>query len=57
MGRKQRVGSIRERLYGEVFRNTVRGEGDCKNPMGCSMYDGLMETFEFIWVNIWCMLD
>ena len=21
------------------------------------MYDGPMETLEYIWVNIWCMLD
>ena len=21
------------------------------------MYDALMETLEFIWVNIWCTLD
>ena len=21
------------------------------------MYDGPMETVEYIWVNIWCMLD
>ena len=21
------------------------------------MYEGPMETFEYIWVNIWCILD
>ena len=33
----------------------VRG-GVCENPIGLSMYDGPMETVEYIWVNI-CMLD
>ena len=23
--------------------------------MGLSLYDGPMETFKYIWVNIWCM--
>ena len=34
-----------------------RGGGACENPVGLSMYDGPMETAEYIWVNIWCMLD
>ena len=28
-----------------------------ENPMGLSMYAGSIETVEYIWVNIWCMLD
>ena len=31
--------------------------GDCKNLVGLSMYDGSMETVEYIWVNIWCMIN
>ena len=33
------------------------GRRVCENPKGLSMYDGLIETVEYIWVNIWCMLD
>ena len=36
---------------------SFEGEGFCENPVGLSMYDGPMETVEYIWVNIWCMLD
>ena len=25
--------------------------------MGISRYDGPKETVEYVWVNIWCMLD
>ena len=32
-------------------------EGDCENLVGLPMYDGSMETAEYIWVNIWCMLN
>ena len=31
--------------------------GAFENPVGHSMYDGPMETVEYIWVNIWCILD
>ena len=29
------------------------GEGFVKTPQGLSMYDGLMEAVEYIWVNMW----
>ena len=33
------------------------GKGVRENPVGLSIYDGPMETVEYIWLNIWCMLD
>ena len=33
------------------------GEGVCEIPMRLPMNDGAMETVEYIWVDIWCMLD
>ena len=36
---------------------SFESEGLCVNPVGLSMYDGSMETVEYIWANIWCMLD
>ena len=41
---------------GEVLFGGKMG-GDCENPVGLSMYDAPMETVEYIWVNIMCMLD
>ena len=29
----------------------------CENPVRFSLNDGPMETIEYMWVNIWCMLD
>ena len=29
----------------------------CENPLRFSLNDGPMETVEYKWVNIWCMLD
>ena len=34
-----------------------RGGAACGNPMGFLMYDYPIETVEYIWMNIWCMLD
>ena len=31
--------------------------GACENPAELFMYDDPMKTVEYIWVNIWCMLD
>ena len=31
--------------------------GSCENSVRLSMYDGSMETAEYILMNIWCMLD
>ena len=31
--------------------------GVCENPVRFSLNDGPMETVEYMWVNIWCMLD
>ena len=36
--------------------NAVWGEGACENAMRFSMYDGPMETVEYMRVNIWWML-
>ena len=33
------------------------GGGACKKPIGLFMYDGPKETVEYMWVNIWRMLD
>ena len=42
------VGNRRKRFYGEMWGNTFRGGGTCKNPWDSlrmiSVYDGLMET-------------
>ena len=43
-------------LYGDMWENAVRVGGTCKNSMRFSMYDGPMETVEYMWVNIRCML-
>ena len=40
-----------------MWGSVIRGTGGCENPVGLSMYDGPMETVEYIWVNIWCILD
>ena len=29
----------------------------CENPVGLSIYDVPIETVEYIWVNIWCIID
>ena len=33
------------------------GVGVCENPVRFSLNDGPVETVEYMWVNIWCMLD
>ena len=38
-------------------RNVVLGGGVCENPKELSLDDCPMETVEYIWMNIWCMLD
>ena len=40
-----------------MLGKTVSGKGACDNPVGPSMYDGPMESVEYIYMNIWCMLD
>ena len=40
-----------------MYGNAVRGRGACDNLVGLSKNDGPMETAEYIWMNIWCMLD
>ena len=43
-----------------MWGNTVWGRGDegtCQNPVRLSIYDGAMEAVDYIWVNIWCMLQ
>ena len=39
------------------YENAVWGGGACENPVGLSKNDGPMENVEYIWMNIWCMLD
>ena len=38
-------------------KSLFEGEVACENPMRLSMFDGSMETVEYIWVNIWGMID
>ena len=40
-----------------MWGNTVRGWGFCEISMRLPMNDGAMETVEYMWVDIWCMLD
>ena len=51
------VGNRRKRFYSEIKEIFIWEGGVCKNPKGVFMYGDLMETFEYLWVNIWCMLD
>ena len=39
-----------------MWGNTVR-EGACEIPVRLPMNNGAIETVEYMWVNIWCMLD
>ena len=32
-------------------------EGVCETPVGLPMNDGAVETVEYMWVDIWCLLD
>ena len=54
--KKYWVRNRRKRFYGEMWENAVRGGGTCKNPVRLSTQDGPMETVEYMWVNIQCML-
>ena len=40
-----------------MWGNAVRGGEPCENLVGLFMYHSPMENVEYIWVNIWCMLD
>ena len=40
-----------------MWGNAVRRGEPCENLMGLFMYHSPMENVEYIWVNIWCMLD
>ena len=37
-----------------MWGNTVWGGGACENPVEFSMYDGPMETVQYMWVNSAC---
>ena len=39
-----------------MWGNAVRAEGTCKNSVRLSMQDGPMETVEYMWVSISCLL-
>ena len=39
-----------------MWETLFEGEGHLK-ILWDSMYDDPMETVEYMWVNIWCMLD
>ena len=41
----------------KYVKNAVWVRGACKNPVGLSMYEVHIETVQYTWVNIWCMLD
>ena len=58
--RNNGVSNRRKRFFGEMWGNTVWGRGDegtCQNPVRLSIYDGAMEAVDYMWVNIWCMLQ
>ena len=40
-----------------MYGNVVWGGEARENPVRLSKNDGLMETVEYIRMNIWCMLD
>ena len=46
-------------FYSKMLGKTVRKgrEGGGKIPVRLPMNDGAMETVEYMWVDIWCMLD
>ena len=54
-------GNRRYRFYGEMEETPLErgdvGKGVCQNPVRFSLNDCPMETVEYMWVNIWCMLD
>ena len=39
-----------------MWRDVFRRRGTCRNHVRLSMYDDPMETVEYVWVNIRCML-
>ena len=41
----------------KYVKNAVWVRGAYKNPVGLSMYEVHIETVQYTWVNIWCMLD
>ena len=55
--KKQWVGNRMKRFCGEKCGNVIFVEGACENPVRLTMYDGHMETVEYMWVNIWFTLD
>ena len=51
------MGGQQKRFYGEMWGNASWGGETHKNPKSLSMYDGPIQTDEYMWVNICCMLD
>ena len=45
-----------KKLFSEMWGNTVWGAA-CENSKRLFMYDGSIETVEYFWVNVSCMLD
>ena len=42
---------------GETLLGGLKGDEVCGNSVGLSMYDGPTQTVDYIWANIWCMLN
>ena len=63
--KKKWEGNKKKRFYSEIWKISLRLEvggrdrkrGAFKNPVGLCMYEGHMDTVEYIWVSIWCMFD
>ena len=54
--------SVKHQIGGEKGASTEKSwvviiTKSSENPMGLSMYAGPIETVEYIWMNIWCMLN
>ena len=54
---EKRVGKKGKTFYSEMQGNVVRRGWVCENLIKLSMYDGPIETIEYIWVNISYILD
>ena len=49
-------GNRRKRFYSEMWETLFEGK-DLWKSCGTLHDDGPIKTVEYIWVNIWCMLD
>ena len=57
MGRQQKKDSMVKCGETRFEGDSGGGGGMCENPVGLSIFDVPVETAEYIWVSIRCMLD